>query len=122
MLGSFVGWHQRDVDVLASCTFVGRYVPIPEWLQTWEIPSGFCASLGPSLWYLASWLIIDGGLPLWMVAVVEWIASVAMFPVWEAHNTWQLWFCSPCVLHSSKTFPLQGIFGAIIQIKILFLH
>lgn len=91
MLGYFVGWHQWDVEVLTSRAHEGRYVSLPEWWQDWEVPSGLWAFLGPSLLYLSYQLITDEGSTLWMVVVAEWIASVAMFLVWEAYHTCRSW-------------------------------
>lgn len=109
--GCFIGWHHREVEVLAARSLHGRYVSLPPWWGEWEMPSGFWAPLGPTLWYLGSRLMEDAGSPLWLLVVTEWVVSVAVYLVWEAHDTCRLWYCPPRTLRALRTLPLQGVLG-----------
>lgn len=98
ILAYFVGWHQRNSYVLTIHALERQYVPLAEWWQDWEMPSGLWALLVFFLWYYSSRLIIYEGFVVRMAEVTKLIARAVVFLVWEAHNTCRMRYCTICML------------------------
>lgn len=77
------------------------------------MPFEFWSPLGPTLRYFGSRLMDNAGSALWWLLITEWVFCVAVYLVWEAHNTCRPSYRLPDVLLALQTLLLQKVSGAV---------
>ena len=92
--------------------YPSRYVVFTKVWESLEMPRGCLVELPPAITYLGSLLIADPRSGVWVVVIMEWVARVAAFILWEAYDIFRLWYIPPAICGYAKKLDLSFALGS----------
>lgn len=109
--GILAQWHQPEAEGINTYEQVNRWLVLPHWFKDWEVAQGFWAELGPPLAYIGSALMADRTSGWWVVVLTNWVVEVWVYEIWEAFDTWRLWWLPPRVRDAVEVLDLSPVLG-----------
>lgn len=109
--GVLAQWHQPEVEHVEVLYQDERWVTVPRWFEEWEVPQGFWAELGPPLAYIGSQIQRDRQSGWWVVVLTNWVVEVWAYALWEAFDTWRLWWLPPKIREAVNHLNLRPALG-----------
>ena len=112
--GLFVMWHQPESAYLGPEVLRYRHAAVPAWwADHFEVPQGFFAPLGPALAYTMDIVREDMRSGWWVVILTEFAANVAAFLVWEACDSFRLWWLPPKLIRGIRRLDTRQLLGEV---------
>ena len=110
--GFFVPYTNIEIERLRPEALHGRYVPIPTWWSTFEVPRGCFAETPPCVAYIGSRLMANPDNGYWVLFLCEWAARVAAFTLWEVYDQFRIWYIPPQLRRLIRELDLYTVLGS----------
>ncbi|CAN8067188.1 unnamed protein product [Agarophyton chilense] len=111
-LGYLVPYQMIEIDRIRRNARFGRYIGIPEHWAATESRRGCPVELPPAISYIGSALVNDPFSGYWTVVYTEFIANMAVFLLWDAYDTFRVWYMSPTARKYARELDLSLILGS----------
>ncbi|CAN8076680.1 unnamed protein product [Agarophyton chilense] len=101
-----------EVDRIRRNARFGRYIGIPEHWAAIESPRRCPVELPPAISYIGSSLVNDPFSGYWTVVYTDFIAKMAVFLLWDAYDTFRVWYMSPTARKYARELNLSLVLGS----------
>ncbi|CAN8063272.1 unnamed protein product [Agarophyton chilense] len=101
-----------EIDRIRRNARFGRYIGIPEHWAAIESSLGCPVELPPAISYIGSALVKDPFSGYWTVVYTEFIAKMAVFLLWDAYDTFRVWYMLPTARKYAKELDLSLVLGS----------
>ena len=111
--GYFVPYHMVEFEALTPPARNGRFIPLPECWDDYEVPQGwFVPELPAVLTYASSYILDNHESGVWVIVFTEWIARVGAALIWDAYDRFRVWWLPPLVREGLKNLDLTVAYGS----------
>ena len=110
--GYLIPYQMLEADNILDAEKAERYVKMPGMWHDWEVPKGLWVELPPVLTYAWSRLLNDPASGVWPVLYAEWCAVVACAWLWEAYDTFRLFWLPGMLIANIRRLNLNRVLGS----------
>ncbi|CAN8069268.1 unnamed protein product [Agarophyton chilense] len=111
-LGYLVPYQMIEIDRIRRNARFGRYIGIPEHWAAIESPRDCPVELPLAISYIGSALVNDSFSGYWTVVYTDFLAKMAVFFLWDAYDTFRVWYMSPTARKYARELNLSLVPGS----------